>query len=55
LQAYGGNGINGMIPDTQYILDAPIFGFEALMSYDNNCNVGGVWFDLTFGHHVDNF
>jgi len=55
LQAVGGNGIIGMIPGTEYILDSPIFGFETLMSYQNNCNVGGLWFDLAFGHHAMNF
>ena len=55
LQAYGGDGIIGMIPDTEYVLDAPIYGFETMMSYQNNCNVGGLWFDLTFGHHAEHF
>ena len=55
LQAYGGNGLVGMIPDTEYILDTPIFGFESMISYQNNCNVAGIWFDLHFGHHADNF
>ena len=55
LLAYGGNGLVGMIPDTEYVLDAPIFGFESMMSYQNNCNVAGLWFDLHFGHHADNF
>ncbi|MDG1556885.1 MAG: hypothetical protein P8Q98_03700 [Candidatus Poseidoniaceae archaeon] len=55
LQGYGGDGLIGMIPDTEYTLDSPIFGFETLMSYQNNCNVGGIWFDLHFGHHADNF
>ena len=55
LQAYGGDGIIGMIPDTEYVLPAPIYGFETMMSYQNNCNVGGLWFDLTFGHHAEHF
>jgi hypothetical protein len=55
LQAYGGDGIIGMIPDTEYVLSAPIYGFETMMSYQNNCNVGGLWFDLTFGHHAEHF
>ena len=55
LQGYGGNGLMGMIPDTEYTLDSPIFGFETLMSYQGNCNVAGIWFDLHFGHHADNF
>ena len=32
-----------------------LFGFESMMSYQNNCNVAGLWFDLHFGHHADNF
>ena len=55
LQGYGGNGLVGMIPDTEYTLDSPIFGFETLISYQGNCNVAGIWFDLHFGHHADNF
>ena len=55
LQGFGGNGLIGMIPDTEYTLDSPIFGFETLMSYQSNCNVAGIWFDLHFGHHADNF
>jgi hypothetical protein len=55
LQAYGGDGIIGMIPDTEYVLSAPIYGFETMMSYQDNCNVGGLWFDLTFGHHAEHF
>jgi hypothetical protein len=55
LQGFGGDGLTEMIPDTEYVLDSPIYGFETLMSYTGNCNVGGVWFDLSFGHHADNF
>ena len=32
--------------------DAPIFGFNSLTSYMGACNVGGIWFDLEFGHHA---
>ena len=55
LQGYGGDGLIGMIPGIEYTLDSPIFGFETLMSYQSNCNVAGLWFDLHFGHHADNF
>ena len=55
LQGYGGDGLIGMIPNTEYTLDSPIFGFETFMSYQGNCNVAGIWFDLHFGHHADNF
>ncbi len=33
-------------------LDAPIFGFSSLISYTGACDVGGIWFDLEFGHHA---
>jgi len=36
------------------VFSEPIFGFLTTTTYDNNCNVGGIWFDLTFGHHTEN-
>ena len=39
---------------TEYTLPEPIFGFSTSVSYVNNCNVGGIWYDLTFGHHTEN-
>ena len=36
------------------VLDAPIFGFSSLTSYQGPCDVGGIWFDLEFGHHATN-
>ena len=36
------------------VLDAPIFGFNSLTSYQSPCDVGGIWFDLEFGHHATN-
>ena len=50
----GGNGLIGAESGTEYILDEPLFGFNSLVSYQNACNVGGIWFDLTFGHHTEN-
>lgn len=32
--------------------DAPLFGFAAVTAYQSPCNVGGIWFDLEFGHHA---
>lgn len=32
---------------------APMFGFSAVLSYQGPCDVGGMWFDLEFGHHAD--
>ena len=29
------------------------FGFTAVLSYQNPCNVGGMWFDLEFAHHAE--
>ncbi len=33
-------------------LDVPIFGFNSVTSYQGPCDVGGIWFDLEFGHHA---
>jgi len=54
LFGFGGAGEGGMTSGTEYILSEPLFGFMAFVSYQNPCNVGGVWFDLTFGHHTEN-
>ena len=51
---YGGGGLTGIESGTEYILAEPLFGFTSLISYQNPCNVGGIWFDLTFGHHTEN-
>ena len=32
----------------------PLFGFNAVTSYLGACDVGGIWFDLEFGHHARN-
>ena len=32
--------------------DAPLFGFNSVISYQGPCDVGGMWFDLEFGHHA---
>ena len=32
--------------------DDPIFGFNSVTSYQGPCDVGGIWFDLEFGHHA---
>tara|TARA_B100000459_G_scaffold91057_1_gene51386 strand:+ start:19191 stop:25088 length:5898 start_codon:yes stop_codon:yes gene_type:complete len=29
------------------------FGFTAVLSYQNPCNVAGMWFDLEFAHHAE--
>ncbi|MGB1098619.1 MAG: hypothetical protein ACPG34_05000 [Poseidonia sp.] len=34
--------------------DEPLFGFNAVTSYQGPCDVGGIWFDLEFGHHAEN-
>ena len=31
----------------------PVFGFKAVLSYATACNIGGMWFDLAFGHHAE--
>jgi hypothetical protein len=33
--------------------DAPLFGFTSVTSYQGPCDVGGLWFDLEFGHHAE--
>ena len=33
-------------------LDVPMFGFTSVTSYQGACGVGGIWFDLEFGHHA---
>ena len=33
-------------------LDVPMFGFTSVTSYQGACDVGGIWFDLEFGHHA---
>ena len=35
------------------VLDDPIFGFSSMLSFQSPCNVGGMWFDLEFGHHAE--
>ena len=34
------------------VLDDPILGFYSLTSYQNPCDVAGIWFDLEFAHHA---
>ena len=36
------------------VFDAPMFGFNSVTSYQGPCDVGGIWFDLEFGHHATN-
>jgi len=38
---------------TKSVLTTPIFGFASIVAYQNACNVGGIWFDLEFGHHAE--
>ncbi len=46
-------GMDTLSNNVQENLSAPIFGFKAIISYTNSCNVGEIWFDLTFGHHAE--
>jgi hypothetical protein len=34
------------------MFEAPMFGFSSVTSYQGPCDVGGIWFDLEFGHHA---
>jgi hypothetical protein len=52
LAGFGGTGIIGALSGTEYVLTEPWFGFDSMLMYDNPCNVGGLWFDLKFGHHL---
>ena len=38
----------------QTVFDSPLFGFNSVTSYQGPCDVGGIWFDLEFGHHATN-
>ena len=53
INGIGGESIIDLESGTEYILSTPLFGFDAIISYENACNVGGLWFDLTFGHHTE--
>lgn len=54
LFAYGGSSLYQVTSDVEYVLDDPWFGFESIVTFEDPCDVGGIWFDLTFGHHPDN-
>ncbi len=49
----GVSGVDSLSNNVQEVLTHPIFGFTTMVSYTNSCNIGGIWFDLTFGHHAD--
>jgi len=53
LFSHGGNSLFQLASGVEYILDEPWFGFDSLVSFEGPCDVGGIWFDLTFGHHPD--
>jgi hypothetical protein len=35
------------------VFAAPMFGFTSVTAYQGPCDVGGIWFDLEFGHHAE--
>ena len=45
-------GVVNLTADTKNVLSAPVFGFSSIISYQNACNLGEIWFDLEFGHHA---
>lgn len=49
----GVSGVESLSNNVRTNLSNPAFGFNAILSYTNSCNVGGMWFDLTFGHHAE--
>ena len=46
-------GIDTLSNNVTTNMTAPVFGFDTLLSYNTPCNVGGMWFDLGFGHHAE--
>ena len=53
IYGYGGSSLSSLENGTTYNFEVPVYGFEAMLSYQGACNVGGMWFDLTFGHHAE--
>ena len=46
------NGVKYTLGETAGMPDAA-FGFTSILSYQNPCNVAGLWFDLEFAHHAE--
>ena len=46
------NGVKYTLGESAGLPDAA-FGFSSVLSYQNSCDVGGMWFDLEFAHHAE--
>ena len=49
----GSTGQINLTAGSTTTLNDPILGFSSNVAYDNPCDVGGIWFDLEFGHHAE--
>ena len=48
----GNEQIMNLTVGVENVLSEPVFGFSSIISYQNSCNMGELWFDLKFGHHA---
>ena len=46
------NGVKYTLGESAGLPDSA-FGFSSVLSYQNSCDVGGMWFDLEFAHHAN--
>ena len=46
------NGVKYTLGETAGMPDSA-FGFTSILSYQNPCDVAGMWFDLEFAHHAE--
>ena len=46
------NGVKYTLGESAGLPDSA-FGFSSVLSYQNSCDVGGMWFDLEFAHHAE--
>ena len=46
------DGVKYTLGETAGMPDSA-FGFTSILSYQNPCNVAGMWFDLEFAHHAE--
>ena len=46
------NGVKYTLGESAGMPDSA-FGFTSILSYQNPCNVAGMWFDLEFAHHAE--
>ena len=46
------DGVKYTLGETAGMPDSA-FGFTSILSYQNPCNVAGMWFDMEFAHHAE--